>query len=179
MRRQCRIRRRRGFAHYSPNGRPVLPPASSATPRRILFFAFHRVFRAAGEGLLRAPDRGHVVLAGLSEGPIVFGGYTVYDYVLRARAGRTLDEKVLKIRLVPYACVTSAHTGVMKRAALRPGVLPAVGIPVMNPLAAISGSMAGCRSSRRTGPFIRGFVTGRSMARRPGTRRALVLRRRR
>jgi hypothetical protein len=119
-----------------------------------------------------------VVLAGLSDGPIVFGGYTVYDYVLRARSGRTLDEKVLKIRLVPYACVTSAHTGVMKRAALRPGVLPAAGIPVMNQLAAISGSMAGCRSSRRAGPFIRGFVAGRSMARRPATRRALVLRRR-
>lgn len=134
-----------------------MPPASSATPCLILFFAFRRAFRTAGEGLLTDPDRGRVVLARLSEGLIAFGGYTVYDYVLRARAGRTLGEKVLKIRLVPYACVTSVHTGVMKRAALRPGVPSTAGIPVMNPLAAISGSTAGRRSSRRAGPFHQGF----------------------
>jgi hypothetical protein len=57
----------------------------------------------------------------LSRGPIVFGGYTVYDYVLRARVGRTLGKKALKIRLVPPACVASAAARMMKRAALPSG----------------------------------------------------------
>jgi len=130
------------------------------TPCRILFFAFRGVFGAVGEDLLADPDRGRLVLARLSEECIVFGGYTVYDYVLRARVGRTLGKKVLKIRLVPYTCVTSVRTGVMKRAAPRPDVLPMEGIPVMKPLAAISGSLARRCSSRRAAPFSRDFVAG-------------------
>ncbi|MFI6456904.1 hypothetical protein ACIBF6_35755 [Streptosporangium amethystogenes] len=115
-----------------------------------------------------------MALPGLSGEPIVFGGYTVYDYVLHARVGRTLGKKALKIRLVPQACVASAATRVMKRAALHPDVLPTVDILVMNPPVVISGSVTRRCSSRRAGSPTRSFAPPRPVARRPESGRALV-----
>ncbi|MEU0485172.1 hypothetical protein ABZ260_39085 [Streptosporangium sp. NPDC006013] len=115
-----------------------------------------------------------MVLPGLSREPIVFGGYTVYDYVLHARVGRTLGKKALKIRLVPQACVASAAARVMKRAALHPGVLPAADILAMNPPAVISGSVTRRCSSRWEGSPTRSFAPPRPVAQRPESGRALV-----
>ncbi|MFC4057286.1 RDD family protein [Planomonospora corallina] len=94
---------------------------------------------ASGSGDRTADPR---VLPGLVAALVAFGAYTVYDYVMHARYGRTFGKKLLRIRLTPYGGAVLDRTGLMRRAALFPGVLLTAGIPVVNLGAALFGSVA-------------------------------------
>ncbi|WP_344856707.1 RDD family protein [Planomonospora alba] len=82
------------------------------------------------------------VLPGLLAGLIAFGAYTAYDYAMHARCGRTLGKKLMRIRLVPYGGASLDRAGLMRRAALYPGLLLTAGIPLVNVPAALFGSAA-------------------------------------
>ncbi|GGL28446.1 RDD family protein [Planomonospora parontospora] len=101
----------------------------------ILSLSFYSLLAPAGEGRGADPR----VLPGLFAGLIAFGGYTLYDYVLHARDGRTIGKKVMGIRLVPYGGAGPDRAGLVRRAALYPGVLLTAGIPAVNLLAAVLG----------------------------------------
>ncbi|GIH75570.1 hypothetical protein Plo01_19990 [Planobispora longispora] len=117
----------------------------------ILSFLFYAAFAPQDGDRLRDPR----VLPGLFAGLIAFGAYTLYDYALHRRSGRTLGKKVMRIRVVP--CGTAPQPGgLLKRAVLYPGVLLTVGIPVLNLPAAVFGFAMGL-SILLDGPLLRGF----------------------
>ncbi|WP_449060513.1 RDD family protein [Planomonospora algeriensis] len=101
----------------------------------ILSLSFYSLLTPAGEG--RTADAR--ALPGFFAGLIAFGGYTLYDYVLHARDGRTVGKKLMRIRLAPYGGADRGRAGLMRRAALYPGVLLTAGIPVVDLLAAVLG----------------------------------------
>ncbi|MBG0814520.1 RDD family protein [Planomonospora sp. ID82291] len=100
----------------------------------ILSLSFYSLL-ATDEGRASDPR----ALPGLFAGLIAFGGYTLYDYVLHARDGRTIGKKLMRIRLAPYGGADPGRAGLMGRAALYPGVLLTAGIPAVNLLAAVLG----------------------------------------
>ncbi|GGS75538.1 hypothetical protein GCM10010156_37950 [Planobispora rosea] len=117
----------------------------------ILSFLFYAAFAPEGGDQVRDPR----VLPGLFAGLIAFGAYTLYDYALHRRSGRTLGKKVMGIRVVPCGAAPEPG-GLLKRAVLYPGVLLTVGIPVLNLPAAVFGFLMGL-SILLDGPLLRGF----------------------
>lgn len=93
------------FRRGSPNGRRhgdtrVLGGVIFVSPNGIVPPDFSFAFRPVREDLVTDPRSASAVLPWLLESLNLFGGYTVYDYVLDARQGRSLGKKTRKIPLL-------------------------------------------------------------------------------